>query len=82
MLRHISNNMNDDCHICLEAKDKKDLIILNCGHSFHASCLFEWFDRNMLCPLCMKKKSILFSTISKYSYDKNKTTKKQCCVIS
>lgn len=28
-----------------------------CGHSFHAQCIKNWFDRNTRCPVCKKEVS-------------------------
>ena len=85
MLAHLSKKLCDDeCHICLEKKTKKDFLVLSCMHTFHASCLFDWFDKNTVCPLCMKKQTVIFSTISRNNYKKNKNKqkiKKQCCNI-
>ena len=82
MLSRLSKNINDECHICLEKKTKKDIIVLSCMHSFHASCLYDWFEKNDICPICMKKKNIFFTSISKYSCKKKKQIKeKQCCII-
>lgn len=43
------------CVICLESieKNKKNLV---CFHSFHNSCINEWFqDGNINCPVCRKE---------------------------
>lgn len=82
MLSRLSRNIDDECHICLEKKSRKDVIILGCSHSYHASCLFDWFDRSTVCPICMEEKKVIFSTISRYSFEKKKQKmKKQCCNI-
>jgi len=47
----------DSCPICLERfREEEPVHSLNCGHVFHARCLFHWFkDKDlttMNCPLC------------------------------
>lgn len=50
-------NLDDiDCPICLLQLNKTDIIILNCGHRFHASCIFESLhNRISNCPMCRKQ---------------------------
>jgi Ring finger domain len=47
---------NDDpapCSICLcDITIGNKSAILNCKHSFHHPCIFEWFRINPSCPLC------------------------------
>ena len=44
---------NSECIICLEEMKKNEIvIILRCGHSYHKKCLFEWFKKKKICPLC------------------------------
>lgn len=40
-----------DCSICMEVINKKDLVITNCNHYFHQKCLVECFSVNK-CPNC------------------------------
>jgi Ring finger domain len=47
----------DSCPICLDRfREEEPVHSLNCGHVFHARCLFHWFkDKEiaaMNCPLC------------------------------
>jgi len=51
----ISDELNDECIICLECHSKdKTSTILKCGHSFHSSCIYEWFiySKSTHCPIC------------------------------
>ena len=34
---------------------EKNFIVTDCGHHFHASCLFKSLEKNNKCPLCRKK---------------------------
>ena len=41
------------CSICLcdiEANEKKT--ILECNHTYHASCITEWRETHITCPVC------------------------------
>lgn len=79
---NINKSMDSECHICLEKKNKKDLIILTCMHSFHASCLYDWFEKENICPICMSKKNILYTSINRISYERKKQKMtNNCCKI-
>ncbi len=43
----------DTCPICFSGykKDEK-LIQLKCSHIYHRECVFDWFKKNRVCPLC------------------------------
>lgn len=43
-----------DCVICLGELQDGDIVRLlpNCRHSFHISCIDNWFRRHSSCPLC------------------------------
>lgn len=48
---------NSDCSICLASFDIGEMLIsLPCDkkHSFHASCIRQWLERQNSCPLCQK----------------------------
>ena len=48
---------NRDCSICLASFDAGEMLIsLPCDrkHSFHASCIRQWLERQNSCPLCNK----------------------------
>lgn len=40
------------CPICLSMFEEKDIIITECGHKFHHSCLKESLKRGNKCPIC------------------------------
>lgn len=42
-----------ECIFCIEHITQW-LVIPNCKHAFHASCLLEWFKHGKTCPLCRK----------------------------
>ncbi|XP_031278256.1 RING-H2 finger protein ATL17-like [Pistacia vera] len=43
-----------ECVICLGELQDGDMVRLlpNCRHSFHVSCIDNWFQRHSSCPLC------------------------------
>ena len=44
-----------DCSICYDAIDlrsRHQYMLAPCNHLFHASCLRQWMDQKMLCPVC------------------------------
>ena len=42
----------DECSICYENMENSGTIILNCGHTFHKTCISKIL--NKVCPLCRK----------------------------
>lgn len=50
-----SSDNEDDCPICLEEYDfENPKIALQCNHSFHLGCIYEWMERSQACPVCAK----------------------------
>ena len=41
----------ETCSICFENHDNNS-VSLNCGHSFHTTCIVKWLEENNTCPLC------------------------------
>lgn len=50
----LEQDMEDECHLCLENMKKGDhVIILPCKHTFHSLCLHELVvHQHIQCPLC------------------------------
>jgi len=42
----------NDCPICLENIEKKEIVVTNCNHFFHKKCLFESLIEINRCPIC------------------------------
>lgn len=40
-----------NCSICWEELSS-DIKYLNCAHSFHGPCIYNWLELNATCPLC------------------------------
>ena len=53
---------DEECYICLETNNERNgLKYLPCSHTFHPSCLLNWFESqkydnfpNYICPVCKK----------------------------
>ena len=43
-------NSYTNCTICLSMNND---CMTKCGHSFHANCLDEWFQKKRSCPNCI-----------------------------
>lgn len=43
-----------ECAICLETVTSNRSRTLECGHSFHKSCIKRWFSKSLQCPCCRK----------------------------
>jgi hypothetical protein len=41
-----------NCAICQETLTNPATRIRHCGHSFHTTCISEWFTRSVHCPNC------------------------------
>ncbi|CAA7053617.1 unnamed protein product [Microthlaspi erraticum] len=45
----------DVCPTCFyEYIEDNPKIVLQCGHIFHLSCIYEWMERSEACPFCSK----------------------------
>jgi hypothetical protein len=43
------------CAICCDSSSNTDIVNLECGHSYHSSCIFEWAKEGReSCPICRK----------------------------
>ena len=41
------------CNICLQENPEEPMTTLECGHSFHTSCILKWFrGPSSTCPMC------------------------------
>ena len=47
-----SSNVSGNCAICQEAVSSGGCRIRQCGHSFHRSCILNWFSMSVRCPVC------------------------------
>ncbi|XVF85777.1 hypothetical protein PTKIN_Ptkin17bG0144700 [Pterospermum kingtungense] len=45
----------DVCPTCLEEYiTENPKIVLQCSHTYHLSCIYEWMERSEKCPICDK----------------------------
>ena len=43
----------ESCPICIESfKQNETISVLSCDHFYHPSCIHEWLQKNLHCPLC------------------------------
>lgn len=42
----------NECSICLDTINDKDLYQTSCNHTFHRSCIQKWVQKHLSCPLC------------------------------
>ena len=46
----------ETCSICLSDIYNNDILFTtDCNHSFHTSCILQWFANNHSCPICRQK---------------------------
>jgi len=44
-----------NCSICCDDfDDTSEIVITDCNHCYHQSCIEEWFKRKTNCPICRK----------------------------
>ena len=49
----VLTNLDEECVICLTTIDVKQRVtLLKCGHSYHSHCIYSWFLKKRVCPLC------------------------------
>ena len=42
-----------ECLICLEKFNEEETVsLIKCGHIYHTHCLYSWFLKKRVCPLC------------------------------
>lgn len=45
--------IDEECGICIEKFDKKDIVKLHCNHIFHRECIKKWLcHQKTTCPIC------------------------------
>ena len=45
--------LTDDCGICFDIlANNKQVMLLNCDHSFHEECIRSWMNVKYICPTC------------------------------
>ncbi|KAK8522820.1 hypothetical protein V6N13_115766 [Hibiscus sabdariffa] len=50
-----SSEDEDVCPTCLDEYDPENpRIVLQCSHSYHLGCIYEWMERSANCPICGK----------------------------
>ena len=47
------SKFNNNCSVCMENFNYRcDVVLIECGHLFHDSCIMEWFEKDIVCPKC------------------------------
>jgi len=46
------NNKDEYCSICLQTKNKGDIRMIRCTHSYHYDCINKWLNVKPICPDC------------------------------
>lgn len=53
----------NECLICLEDLNSKDIAVLSCKHKMHFKCLTDWINKknnlSEICPLCNSRGEII-----------------------
>ena len=54
LVSHADVPADTQCAICMDrdSDTTQEWRRLHCEHYFHTSCIDQWFNRNMLCPVC------------------------------
>jgi hypothetical protein len=53
---YIKIDYDNFCPICLDIIKDNNIIILDCKHKFHASCIFNsLYHKKYRCPICREK---------------------------
>ena len=47
-------NSTSNCAICQDSISYDGVKIRHCGHDFHRSCISNWFQINVRCPVCRR----------------------------
>ena len=53
---NLVNNLGEECCICINTMDiNQTATLLKCGHVYHSHCIYSWFLKKQVCPLCETK---------------------------
>ncbi len=49
-----NNNEEEICSICRQELEDKSILrkLKTCSHKFHLNCIDQWFEKQVLCPIC------------------------------
>lgn len=53
-IRHATEHEDNNCAICQDPLENQQLLcsINHCRHTFHETCIMQWFQQNVRCPTC------------------------------
>jgi len=53
-LRTATEHEDNNCAICQDPLEDRQLlcVINHCRHTFHETCIMQWFQQNVRCPTC------------------------------
>lgn len=51
----LNNHKYLNCFKCFNTNSKKIVILNNCNHVFHETCISKWKNIKKTCPLCNKE---------------------------
>ena len=53
-IRHATDHEDNNCAICQDPLENQQLLcsINHCRHTFHETCIMQWFQQNVRCPTC------------------------------
>jgi hypothetical protein len=54
-VKNISDFLDEDCSICLEAFSMYRVVELKCNHKFHKHCILKSLETKQECPLCRQE---------------------------
>lgn len=64
----MEEKIKEECSICFDSLETKDIAFLNCNHVFHYKCIGEWMisihknkinTNDSFCPICWKGDEIV-----------------------
>jgi hypothetical protein len=54
ILQHDEMREDEDCAVCQAHGPAQPWRVLHCRHAYHQSCIDEWFNINVHCPICRR----------------------------
>jgi len=51
-MKNKTDSTVNDCPICLDLIEKKEIVVTECNHCFHKKCLFRSLTNKKTCPIC------------------------------
>lgn len=55
-IKNVDITIPIECSVCFdEYEPETDITVLYCGHIYHAKCITDWMNKQLVCPICQNQ---------------------------